>query len=172
MGGRHDSKHAPSKLFFGAGKFLAVSSELRASLAYQSLSHASRLVLLDMLWAYGRASQGDTLRLDRGFRFTYGMCAEPIARGTFYRAIRELKAHGFFAEPLQLQPLVPGGPSVYVPSSDWRKFANTPEGQAAERTMQKFRTAKGRLISQDNTRRTKYYQPQKSESRINDDHGV
>lgn len=172
MGGRYDPKHAPEKLFFGTGKFVAVSTELRTSLAYQSLSHTSRLVLMDMLFAYGRVSRGDTMRLDAGFRYSFSMCNEKISRATFYRSIKELKSHGFFEEPLRLQSQVPGGPSVYAPSKDWRKFGETAEGQAAERELQKFKTAKGRTITKENSKRAKYYETPKSESRSHGEHRV
>ena len=138
----------------GAGTF--VRNALRDSVAYQSLSHAERCVLLDMLRVYGVASLGDTVSLAGvGFHYTFSDCREPINESTFTTARRRICEHGFFRDEIALKSIAAGACSIFVPSRDWVKFV--PTGTVARR-LESRRKRKAATLRRGRERKTAFIQ--------------
>ncbi len=147
-----------SKLNYGDGTFLMVSDAVRSSIAYRSLTNAHRLVFLDMMGAYMKASKGDTRSIDdSGFTYTFEQCRERIARATFYRATREIVKAGFFTTRPDLQPMRGGEATIYGPSCDWTKLDRSEAGTDARAKVERSERAKQLQIKRDRLRRGVFY---------------
>ena len=112
---------------YGAARHgVFINRELRSSKAYQTLTHAARLVLIDWLEAYMRKSRGDTASLTQtGMTFTYGDMTESMNYSTFKAARQAIVDRGFFTCPAAMQTIEPGARRVYVPSTEWRRYEPT-----------------------------------------------
>lgn len=138
---------------YGQGAFTLLYDELRSKLAYQDLSPTHRLVLLDMLRVYGRASNGDTVGVSSGFIYTYSHCQEVVSRNEFYRAIRRILEVGFFDAPPEKQELRAAAPRRFLPSNRWQKYEPARE-QASK--LRKRKAKKETRLARDRKRRTDF----------------
>lgn len=110
---------------------------IRGKDAYRTLLPAQKLILIDMMRVYYRASRWDTENItDTGFTFTYKQCSEDLSAHAFYDALRAIVARGWFIEAVQLQELRAGAPKKYLPSRNWENYQGTPEERARLRQKQ------------------------------------
>ena len=117
---------------FGCGRGVYLTDEMRQSAAYRILSPTEKLVLMDFIRKYYRASSGDKTDIrSAGFAFTYQDTLELIDSKTFYRARARICAAGFFKRDDSLKQLKAGAVDVFIPSDGWRTF--TPDKEAARR---------------------------------------
>lgn len=129
---------------FGGSSGVFVTTELRESAAYKSLTATERLVLFDMLQVYGRVSRADTESIrDTGFCFPLSACIEEVDSKTFVTARRRICEKGFFARAPKLESARPGSPHVYLPDTRWREYQ--PVGDEQRRVQKKARRRKQTL---------------------------
>jgi len=123
---RRGHKHAKIFDHYGTGHGLFLRDEIREALAYRVLSPVERLVLMEWLRTYGKASAGDTVDLsDTGVLFCFSQVREDIGERSFQRARQRLIRAGWFQGAPHLKPLRPGAPNRYLPSTDWRAYKPT-----------------------------------------------
>ena len=119
---------------YGTGQGLFLRDEIPVALGYRVLSAVEKLVLMEWLRTYGKASHGDTVDLgDTGVLFTFSQVREDVAESSFKRARRRLIQIGWFQSAPHLKPLRPGAPNRYLPSTDWRAYEPTAAESAALR---------------------------------------
>lgn len=102
--------------------FVPLSDGLLNSDAFQALSPTARDILIYWLRAYRDASSFDIEPLPDGMTFTYSQCPLPMAEETFNKGRKQIREHGFFDAPREIQPLVPGEPIRFTPSRRWEQF--------------------------------------------------
>jgi len=148
-------KKSKRKLYYGGGRFLVASDELRDSVAYRGLEHAHKIVFLDMLRTYLKPSYGDTKDIsDDGFMFAFGHCREPVSRATFYRAIHRILDVGLFEHRVDQQhPLRGGQPTVFAPTDRWRSFDRREAGKATQADLTRMDDRKRKQLKRDSRRR-------------------
>lgn len=139
--------------FFGQGRNTPVYDELRESEAYRVLGHIARLVLIDMLRVYCRASAWDTRLVDGGFAYTLTMCDEPVSKNQFYDAVRRIQEVGFFEDRPDLREKRALAPRQFMPSRRWTKYKPTDAESAKLRRLDAHKT---RTRNRDRMRRAKY----------------
>lgn len=148
---RKNYRERPSGCFSAAkGEFTyPYPDALFDSDAYKILSHANKLILLDMVRQYLFASRWQTIDLQekdlakKGFSYTWKTCRLPIAESTFREAIAEILRIGFFDAPKDIQ--VKGDPVAYIPLLLWRSYKTTKAERKALDTFdrrKKSRTAR------------------------------
>lgn len=138
--------------WWGNAPFALISDELRESLAYKSLTHATKLVLFDLIGFAYKKSDGSKDSLKEGFEYTFAVCREVCSEGTFDDARKMLIERGFIECPPKLQPLIVARPAVYVPSTKWREWRDP----VAEKAIARREAAKRAGIKRDQQRRTAY----------------
>lgn len=117
---------------FGHGRGVYLTDEIRQSAAYRVLSPTEKLVLMDFIRKYYRASSGDKTDIrGAGFAYTFQDTLETVDAKTFYRARGRICAVGFFIRDDSLKRLQAGAVDVFIPSEGWRTF--TPDTEAARR---------------------------------------
>ena len=115
---------------FGRGRGVYITDELRASLAYKTLTPQERLVLLDMIRVFNKASSGDRHPIaDTGIVFTLSMTIEEVDEKSFSVARRRICQRGFFSRVPELESARPGAPHIYMPDTRWRTYTPTPDEQ-------------------------------------------
>ena len=139
---------------YGTGKTTPIFDELRRSEAYRILSQTQRLILLDMLRVYCRASCWDTERVPEGFRFTYEQCEERISETGFYQVMRRLLKVGFLSAPPEIQEGRPAAPRRYLPCEDWRSYEPTADER---RRLRGFENARKARLKKKKHRRANYW---------------
>ncbi len=160
MGTSKWRKHPPRLSTFGDKPFVLIPHELLDSVAYLSLEHTARTVLIAMLRKYMKLSRNDTTRLPHGFQFPYGACTEPVSRTTFYRSVATILKRGFFRAPENLMdPLEIAVATRYQPSEAWRAYAGTPDGKADARRLALTNKKKREAIDRDARRKIGFLRP-------------
>lgn len=107
---------------FGEGAFVMVCEELKKSVAYKVLTSTQRLILLDMIRVYAKASGSGKHRIDGGFPYTFSICTENVCETSFQKGVREILKRGFFDAPATLQDDRPASAKRYVQSRKWEDY--------------------------------------------------
>ena len=132
---------------------MPIYSELKESDAYRVLTPTERLVLLDMLRLYNKASAGDKEYPDGGFNYVWQVCLENVSENYFYSARTRLCDLGFFDHPPEIQEMRPAAPTRFLPSREWSKY----EATASEaKTLAKRNSEKKDRIRKKKRRRTDF----------------
>lgn len=121
LGSNKKLKHS----YYGTGRFTPVYDDLVQSEAYRCLTKATRLILIDMMRTYWRASSFGRMNLSGGFTYSYATCREEISEKRFYEARQRLVDAGFFEFDPMIQPSDPQASKRYLPSSAWTKYKPT-----------------------------------------------
>lgn len=126
---RKKAKKTPSaRLTFSAGQkyYTPIFEDIRKTAAYRTLTPNQKVILLDMMRQYHRASAFDTESIDKtGFQYTYGHCMEVVSDTAFYDAIKAILRRGWFECPPIMQEPRPAAPRRYIPSQKWRQYEPT-----------------------------------------------
>jgi len=126
----------------GAKHGVFINGELRASIAYKTLSHAARLLLIDWVSRYMKQSHGDVENLRAtGMTFAYADCTEVMNESTFKEARQAIIERGFFECLPSMQSIIPGSRRVYVPSVKWKTYQPTAQEARRLATATKAREA-------------------------------
>ena len=151
--GRRGAKRQPLGFFGSVGSFTQLYNELKESQAYRVLTPTERLILIDMIRVYGKASAGDYETLSEGIEYTWSVCLEIVAEATFHRARKRICDIGFFESPLDIQSLRPGAPTRFMPSRKWAKCVAT---QSDANRLAKHNKAKKKRIREKQRRRSRF----------------
>ena len=112
--------------YYGDGYGVFVRDELRDSDAYLVLSFSARVVLIDMLRVYIKASQNEKINIrDVGFEYTFAMCRERISINSFGNSRKEVCRVGFFEMDSNLTLF--SYTNRYAPSIRWKSYKATDE---------------------------------------------
>lgn len=142
--------------FHGTGKGVYLTNEMRESIAYLTLTSTEKLVLVDFVRMFRRASSGDTRDIrDIGFTFTMAHMLELIDHKTFYRAREKICQLGFFKRADSLKQIKACAPDVFIPSTDWKKFKPDP---ATEQSIRKKKEQQKTYLKRNEERKRKFIQ--------------
>lgn len=110
--------------------------------AFATLSFSARLVLIDWIRFYFEASSWESQDLtDIGFEYTFAVChVEGLNENTFLLARKEIAAHGFFSAPPELQSGRVCSATIFIPSSEWKRYKLTAEELAEQKRSETVRT--------------------------------
>ena len=111
--------------------------------AYRVLRPKQKLVLLDMIRVYRKASSGDKVYPKGGFQYVWEVCEEDVSESAFYRIRQRLVAVGFFSCPAEIQSMRAGAATRFLPSRDWTNFMA--KGIEAKKLAERNRSKKKRL---------------------------
>lgn len=139
--------------FFGQGRNTPVYDELCESPAYRVLTPSERIVLVDFLRTYSRASSWDSEPVPDGFNFSFAHCKEVVSEKWFYSAIKRILAVGFFDCPPEIQEGKPMAPRRFVPSRRWAKYK--PSATEAKQ-LARFENGKRKRLDRHRKRRTDF----------------
>ena len=123
--------------------------------AYQVLTHAGRLILLDVMRhirdTYKNIPPEKAAKV--GFQYTHRDCREQVSEGTFHTAMQELRRIGWVDVKAEHQHYGLASPIVYSPSTKWRDYKPTQDETAK---IQRLASNRVRRMSQSRKHRMKY----------------
>jgi hypothetical protein len=109
----------------GTTSFVPVFEGLKRALAYRTLNHTHKLVLLDMLGKFNRTAHTNQAGLfTDGMPYTYSVCDEDVSECAFKNALKAIVSHGFFRVKPGYCP-ESGQPKHYIPSTAWTNYRPT-----------------------------------------------
>ncbi len=132
---------------------LRIPASVRESQGWCALKPLARVILLEMLDVYFRASgwekRAGPIARD-GFYFAWSQCRESISENAFLAARKEILRVGFFTSPIERTL---GGAMLFMPSATWRKYRFT---ESERKRIEAARISKASQVAQHRDRRRKF----------------
>lgn len=147
-------KKLPRRGTFGSGSFIVLYEDMLSALAFRVLSPTEKLVLVDMLRIYRKASKGDTGVVLGGFNYTWSHCKTDVSERAFYKSRRRIVELGFFKVLGEDQAGRLGESHRFSTSELWKKDERVTAEQ--RRKLMKSDEAKKAKLKRGRDRKTDY----------------